>query len=397
MPPSRHGVPLSVLAGGHDWAGRAIRPDGLVIDLSGMREVSVDAVSEVATLQGGATAHDVVTAALPHGLVAVTGTVRTVDMAELTLGGGYGPLSGRFGLALDNLVGADVVLADGRLVRADAEHDAELLWALRGGGGNFGVAVALDLRLHPVRELLAGLVIYPWDQATQVWQRLGRLLADAPDELTLQSGAINGPEGRPVLFLAPVWSGPDHAAGRRALEELQQLGAPLPAQLAAVDQEGLLALNDEWAATTGKHFAIRTRTLPDLGPDAVAILVEAGGGMTSPLTGLLVHHFHGAATRVPQEDTAFGIRRPHYMVEIIAGWEPDDSEASLHRAWADTTSAALARHALPGGYRNLLAPDAHDQVPHSYGGDAARLLAAKRRYDPDNVFTSIPLPNTGRA
>ncbi|WP_155763051.1 FAD-binding oxidoreductase, partial [Mycobacterium colombiense] len=159
------GMRLSVLGGGHDWAGRAVCDGGLVIDMSGMRSVTVDTRARVATVGGGVIAADLIEAVAPHGLVAATGNCGGVGMTGLTLGGGYGPLNGRFGLALDNLLGAEVVLADGRSVTADATHEPELFWALRGGGGNFGVVTSMRVRLHPLDQLIGGMIMFPWSQA----------------------------------------------------------------------------------------------------------------------------------------------------------------------------------------------------------------------------------------
>src|SRR5215469_11095734 len=163
-----HRLSLSVRGGGHDWAGRALRHNGLVIDLSSMKRVDVDVEALIATVQGGATAVDVISAAAPHGLVAATGNCGTVGMVGLTTGGGYGPLINRYGLALDNLLAAELVLADGRLVHCDDRENPELFWALRGGGGNFGVVTAMRVRLHPVREVLAGTILFPLSQAKSV-------------------------------------------------------------------------------------------------------------------------------------------------------------------------------------------------------------------------------------
>jgi len=165
---AQHGLPLSVRGGGHDWAGRSIRHGGLVIDLSAMSRVVVEPQTQTATLQGGATASDVITTAKAFGLVAVTGTVGGVGLAGLTMGGGYGPLVGRYGLALDNLLGAEVVLADGRCIAATPSQEPELYWALRGGGGHFGVVTLLKVRLHPVPDVLTGLIVYRWSDAELV-------------------------------------------------------------------------------------------------------------------------------------------------------------------------------------------------------------------------------------
>jgi hypothetical protein len=384
------GLPLSVLGGGHDWAGRAVRDGGLVIDLSGMRTVTVDAPGRVATVSGGATAAEVMAATAPHKLVAAAGNCGGVGMAGLTLGGGYGPLNGRFGLASDNLVGAEVVLADGRVVAVDANHEPELFWALRGGGGNFGVVTSMRVRLHAVDRLIGGLIMFPWSQAAGVWRGLSEVLSTAPDELTVQSGVLPGPDGIPIAFLAPAWSG-DIAAGQPVVDGLAKLGTPLAVEVTPMTYVEMLGL---WDANvfSGMHWAVRTRSVIGYTPEIIEGLVEAGSTRTSPMTLIPIHHLHGASTRVASNETAFANRREHLMIEIVAGWEPHDG--AVHRAWADSVSASLAPHSLPGGYPNLLGPDHHEQIANAYGDNAVRLLAAKAHYDPDGVFAAIPLPPT---
>ncbi|WP_433555947.1 FAD-binding oxidoreductase [Pseudonocardia xinjiangensis] len=386
-----HGLPLSVRSGGYDWAGRALRPDGLVIDLSLMRDVTIDAGARVATVAGGANARDVTSAAAPFGLAAVTGAcIGAVGMAGLTLGGGYGPLCGRAGLALDNLLGADVVLADGRWVTTDAEHEPELFWALRGGGGNFGVVTSLRVRLHPLDRVLAGFIVFPWEQADSVLRGLNEVLATDTDQLTVQGGILSGPDGNPTALLSPTWSG-DLAQGANVIAELERLGTPLMSQVAPLTYGEVLGLQEPFIIP-GSHYAIRTRTVAGYSPDVISALLETGAARTSPMSAILLHHFHGAAARVPLDSTAFGIRRHHLMTEIIASWAPDDADAQRHVAWADSVSAALAPHALPGGYAGLLGSDADEQIAHAYGSHAARLRAAKARFDPDGIFAAIPLP-----
>jgi FAD/FMN-containing dehydrogenase len=385
-----NGLPLSIRGGGHDWAGRSLAPGGLVVDLSQMRRVDVTPRTRTALVQGGATAADVAAATAPHGLSAATGTVGGVGMTGLTLAGGYGPLNGRAGLALDNLLAADVVLADGSLVTADRAHEPDLFWALRGGGGNFGAVTSLRIRLHPVPGVLTGLITYPLSQAADVWERLGAFLATAPDELTVQSGIVTGPSGTPVLFLAPTWSG-NAARGEVIVGRLPRLGSPLSARLAPMSLDRMLSLNDDWGRP-GRHCAIATRTVSGFTAGVAAELAGAGSARTTPMAGISIHHFHGEATRVPLDATAFGLRRAHFVVEIVAVWQPGDGRRAHHRAWTDATSRALAPHALPGGYPNLLGPDAHDQIAHAYGPNTERLLTAKKRYDPERVFTATPLP-----
>src|SRR5262245_50078812 len=199
-------LPLSVRGGGHDWAGRALC-DGIVIDLSGMNGVTVNLDDQTAQISGGARIANVVAATEPSGFVAVAGSVGAVGMAGLTLGGGYGPLIGRFGLALDNLVGAEVVLADGRIIIADQNNDQELFWALRGGGGNFGVVTRMTHRLHQIPSVYSGLLFYPFAEAKFVLERCAEIAASAPDELTAQVGCVGAPDGGPMAFVWVTWCG----------------------------------------------------------------------------------------------------------------------------------------------------------------------------------------------
>ncbi|GGT35670.1 FAD-binding oxidoreductase [Streptomyces althioticus] len=387
-----HEVPLTVRGGGHDWAGRSLSDGGLTIDLSGMRRVTVDPADGTAEVSGGATAADVVAAAEPHGLTAATGSAGSVGMAGLTLGGGYGPLGGRFGLALDNLLSVDVVLADGSVVTAGPEREPDLFWALRGGGGNFGLVTSMRVRLHRVPTLLSGLVLYPWDRRETVLAGLSDVLAGSPDELTVQSGVLRGPDGGPALFLSPTWSGQDAAEGEKALARLDALGTPLVSQVGPTTTSAMLSGIDA-LFPFGRHAVIRSRSVPSLTPAVRDVLGLAGDTLTSPHSAVSVHSLHGAATRVPVARTAFGNRDPHLMIEIIALWDPADARPAEHRAWAGRLADALGPEALPGGYPNLLGPDDTAHVTHAYGPNTARLLEVKRRFDPDHVFRAIPLPD----
>jgi hypothetical protein len=191
------------------------------------------------------------------------------------------------------------------------------------------------------------------------------------------------------VFLCPVWSG-DLSSSAGILEKLDKLGTPLLSQVTATSYAELLAVFDA-RMVSGRHYAARTRTLPALTPGAIAALIDAGNSLSSPLSTVFVHHFHGAATRVPVETTAFGLRQRHLVVEIVAAWEPGQDGAA-HQKWAAFVAEALAAGALPGGYAGILGPDDHDQIAHAYGPNAGRLRDLKRRYDPERVFTAIPLP-----
>jgi FAD/FMN-containing dehydrogenase len=384
-----HGLPISVRGGGHDWAGRALRDRGVVLDLSPMRGVRVDAAARIATISGNATGVEVAAAAAAHGLAPVIGNCGDVGAIGHLIGGGYGALTPGFGLAADNLLSAEMVLADGRAVTADAADNPDLFWALRGGGGNFGVVTSIRIRLHAVPQLLAGMMLFPWAQAEAVLRGCDALLATAPDALSVTAVLVSAPDGSPVVMLAPVWSG-EAAAGQQAMARLRGLGTPMLEQVAPMSCVDQAHLQDPYVVN-GRHHAVETRWLPDLSAETIAALLAAGSAVTSPYSGIVLHTFHGAGTRIAADATAFGLRRRHILVEIVAAWEPGDS--TPHRAWARGLSTALAPHALPGGYAGLLAPYAHDQIAQAYGPNAARLREVKRRVDPDNVFSSaIPLP-----
>jgi FAD/FMN-containing dehydrogenase len=389
----RHGLPLSVRGGGHDWAGRALRDDGLVIDLTRMRHVAVDPRALAATVAGGARVKDVAAAADAHGLVAALGNCGTVGVAGLTLGGGYGPLSGTCGLAADNLLGAEIVLPDGRRVTTGPDAEPELFWALRGGGGNFGVVTSLRVRLHWARGMLAGSIIYNWNEAGAVLRRYAAFAAAAPDELGVAVGVMSGADGEPVIMVVPLWNG-ERCQGERAMEGLRAFGTPRAAHVGPTTYADLLAQFDAWVEVAdGCHWETRTRWLPALTAGAAQAIIAAKARAPSPYCAVFWHHFHGAATRIAPDCAAFGLRREHLMVEIVAGWKPDGDVDAAHRRWAHDLWQNLAPFALPGGYPNLLGTDDREQAAAAFGGNAARLRVLKHRFDPDGVFGSaIPLP-----
>jgi FAD/FMN-containing dehydrogenase len=384
-----HGLPLSVRGGGHDVAGRSVRPDGLVVDLSRMDRVEIR--GRAAIVAGGATSAKVIAAATENDVLAVTGWNGVTGMAGLTTAGGYGPLLASHGLALDSLVGADLVLADGQPVSVDAGNNPDLLWALQGGGGNFGVITAMTLRLHPPRRMLAGMILFPIAEAAAVLRRQAGVMEGASNDLTVVSGIFSLPDGTPALFLAPAWSG-EAMLGERHMEALKRLGTPMHAELGSMSYRAMVESFDA-RVVNGRHWAAETRSVPALTADVIAALVEGGASRSSPFSAIVLQRFRGMATEVPLEATAFGLRREHIMVEIIASWDPGAADdGAAHRRWARTLSETLAPMSLPGGYPNLLGPHARDQIAHAYAGNLARLQAVKRRLDPDGVFSATPLP-----
>jgi FAD/FMN-containing dehydrogenase len=387
------GLPLSVLGRGHDWAGRSLVAGGVVVDVRDLRQVTVDPAAATAHVGGGVSSLDVAAAAAPHGLVPVTGWRGGAGLVGLSLGGGYGPLAGRAGLAADNLLGAVVVLADGRSV--DTDEDPDLLWALRGGGGNFGVVVSARLALHRARVLVGGTLVYPWSQARSVLGGLGDLLRSAPDELTVRSGVRRDRAGRSVVVVQPVWSGDPAAWTHRPgpVPELRALGTPVVDDVAPLSLVSLLGDEDRALEPDGpgRQEVVRTRTLERLDAPTVRALLEAGETLPSPGSRVWLHDFHGAADRVDPASSALPLRRPHLVAEVVASWE-DGDHAAGQRMWADRVGARLAWTALGGGSVNLLGPDEHPQIADVYGPNTVRLLELKARYDPEGVFRATPLP-----
>jgi len=385
-------LPLSVRGGGHDWAGRALC-EGIVIDLSGMNAVTIDAANHMARIAGGARAADVAAVADPIGLAAVTGSVGAVGMVGLTLGGGYGPLIGRCGLALDNLVAAEVVLADGRIVAADSGNEKELFWALRGGGGNFGVVTRMTHRLHHIPSVYSGLLFYPFSEAKVVLEGSAEIAASAPDELTAQVGCVAAPDGGSMAFVWVTWCGLP-SEGKMRVAPFLKLGTLLAGAIEEKSYGASLTAFDPYLVN-GQRTFMETCWLPSLDSSSIGIFVQAMETAVSPGCAIFTHEFRGAASRVPLEATAFGLRRDHVVIEILATFvdHSDEAEEQRHRQWIRATLRAFDGMALPGGYPNFLPQGDTDRAAKSYGGNSGRLMRAKRQYDPDNIFSSaIPLP-----
>ena len=382
-----HDLPLSVRGGGHDFAGRALREQGIVIDCSQMRAVTIDSETRTARIEGGATADDLIHSAQQHGLVATTGACSSVGMTGLTLGGGYGPLVGKYGLTIDNLLSAQVVTATGELVTANATEHADLFWGLRGGGSNFGVVVALEYRLHPLTTVLGGLLLYSLEQARDVLHRYDEVIATAPDELAIQPGFMQTPEGQTVLFLAPTYCGPQEKR-EQVLALLRGLGQPLVDQVQPVEYNTLLHALDP-LVPKGRNYYIQTQSLQRLTTETIETLIEQTLPLPSPFSMISIHDFHGAASRVGASETAFALRQDHFMFELIAAWEdqlPEEEQRCIQ--WAQNLSHALAPYAVKGGYINLLDVREQERVPLAFGQNYERLLAIKRIYDPNDVFSS---------
>ena len=384
-------LPLSVRGGGHDWAGRALC-DGVVIDVSGMRSVTIDSDQKAAMIGGGTRVCDITALTDTRGLAVVAGSAGSVGMTGLTLGGGYGALIGRFGLALDNVLDAQVVLADGGIVCANATCNKELFWALRGGGGNFGVVTAMRVRLHELASVHSGMLVYPFAEARSVLEGSVALAGEMPDEFSMQIGIVGDHKDSFSVVAVPTWSGAPEQ-GEQRLAPMSRLGTLLGGTIEPKSYGALLATFDAFDVG-GLRVVMDCCWLPVLDGSGIDTFVSAIKNAPSTGCAILTHDFRGAATRVPVDATAFGLRREHVLIEVLAMLPAQASlrDVLLHSDWVRNTREAF-RDALPGGYPNLLGRNEQQRATMSFGPNAARLMRAKRFYDPDNVFCSaIPLP-----
>jgi|SRR5438552_1742278 len=382
-----HGLPLSVRGGGHDFAGRALCDEGVVIDCSQMRAVTINPQARTARIEGGTTVGDLVHSAQQEGLITSVGNISSVGLSGLTLGGGYGPFAGKFGLIADNLLSAQVVTADGNLVTTSASEYPDLFWGLRGGGGNFGVVVSLEYRLYPLGKVLAGLLLYTLDQAIEALHFYNEYLKTAPDELTILSGFLTLPDGPPVLFFSPTYCG-SLEEGERVLKPLRTFGRPIADMIQPIAYE-LHQNSIDYVAPKGRRYAFKTRWIDGLCPEIIDIVVEMAQRFITPFSAIGLHHFHGAASRVAASETPFALRQDHLVVEIAPTWlSPSPEEDQRNMEWAEECAQRLDPYALPGGYINFMGPEEQDRVPLTFGSNYERLREVKRTYDPDDVFNS---------
>ncbi|GGV93529.1 oxidoreductase [Streptomyces narbonensis] len=386
-----HSLPLAVRGGSHSVAGFGTVDDGLVVDLSRMRGVRVDPEARTARAEGGATWGDFNHATHAFGLATTGGVVSTTGVGGLTLGGGMGHLARRCGLSCDNLIAADVVTAEGTLVSCDAERHPDLFWALRGGGGNFGVAVSLAYRLHPVSDVFAGLTCYPLGpDVVRGWQRM---IEDAPVELNTILVIALGPEepflperwhGRPICAAFTCFSGPA-ADDEKVLARLDGLGPVVGRFMERMPYPVINTLFDEQLPPGLFHYW-KGNFSRDLTDGAIDAHMEYGGTMPSMESDTAIFPIDGACHEVGPEETAFAYRDAVFSHSIGATWSTGVADAEANIAWTRAYDKALRPHTEEGGYVNFMDTDDQDRVRVNYRQNFDRLRAVKRRYDPDNVF-----------
>ena len=382
----RAGLEVSIRGGGHNVAGRAVTDGGVMIDLAEMKGISVDPDRATAKAEGGLTWAELNAATGEHGLAVTGGLVSTTGVAGYTLGGGLGWLMAKHGLASDNLVGVELVTADGEVLHVDDESHPDLFWAVRGGGGNFGVATSFTFRLHPQQTVVGGLIAHPLDAAPELLRFYREAVADASDDLSVFAGLVHAPDGSGMKLAALiVFHTGDPSEAERDLEPFKTWGSPLVVEVGQMPYPVMNTLVDAGypAGSLNYWLSSFTRGLTD---DLIDTAVEQFSKVPSPMTAMLFEHFHGAVTRIDPTATAVPHRDEGWNLLMTSVWtEPSDTDANV--AWTRETFAALQPQLAAGRWLNYLGDDqGNDAVRAAYGANYDRLVEVKRRYDPDNVF-----------
>ena len=385
---------LSVKAGGHSYAGTSVRDGGLLIDLAQMRSIFIDSAHRTATIEPGVTGEMLDTEAQQYGLATPTPTVSSVGVIGAALGGGGGYLTRKHGLTLDNMISVEVVTADGEILTVSQHSYPELFWALRGGGGNFGIVTSMTLRLHHVGpEVLAGQVIYPFDDATRLLREVRDFIDEAPDEFQCYPFCFRVPpidlfpeehHGQPVLDLVMYHEDATAADFVRPLRHLAD--NPI---LDLVGPSTYVDVQKSFDANLpkGNRYLSKAHDLAELSDDAIDVMVEHVPHMAGAFTAAYFDPVGGAAGRVGISDTAYAGRNANYGFHIIAGWQ-DSIEDDSVIDWANEFHTAMSPYATGGVYVNLIGDDEMDRIPAAYGPNYPRLVKIKRQWDPTNLFSS---------
>lgn len=390
-------VPISVRGGGHNVSGKALCNDGVVIDLSPMRSVRVDPDRETVRAEGGATLGDIDQETQAFGLAVPMGVVSKTGVSGLALHGGFGFLTRKYGLTCDNIIAADVVIADGKLVTSDSGHNPDLLWALKGGGGNFGVVTSLEFQAYPIGpKVWLGLVFYPVDATNKVLHYLKKLNTESPDELYGLIMLWNAPHedeipeeyhGSPVCVLLVCYCG-DPKKGEEAIRPARTIATPIADMSGPFSYLDLQKLFDP-EYPDGRRYYWKSTYINGLNDEIIDVLKAHAANRPSPLSTLDVWAIGGAVNRIKPEETAFAHRNAPYLVAMESNWDdPAMDEANIE--WARETFQALQRFSPGGTYLNFpgFAEEGEELMKKTYGQNYDRLRKIKAKYDPDNFFRS---------
>jgi FAD/FMN-containing dehydrogenase len=382
-----HNLLVSVRGGGHNVAGSSVCDGGIMIDLSHMKSIRVDPVQRTARADPGVRGGELDHETQAFGLATPTGIVSNTGIAGLTLGGGFGWLSRKYGLAADNLLSADIVTADGRLLRTSATEHEDLFWGIRGGGGNFGIVTSFEYQLYPVGPtVLAGMVTHPFDQAQEVLRFYRDFSSHIPDELTASAGLLTSPEGHLGVAIVVCYNG-SLTEGERVIEPLRKFGPPLEDHIGAMPYRQLQTMFDAMAAP-GQQYYEKAPLMTAISDEAIDLLVANFAHVTSPLSWVLFEQMGGATSRRATDANAFSHREAQYQLVIVSAWR-EAGGSERHIQWVRETAEAMEPFITGGSYINVLGREAEegvDRIRAAFGEHYARLVALKNKYDPTNLF-----------
>ncbi|WP_343081617.1 FAD-binding oxidoreductase [Ostreiculturibacter nitratireducens] len=388
-----NGLLMAIRSGGHQIAGHAVADGALLLDLSKMKSVHVDPGARTARVEPGATLGDVDKETQAHALAVPVGVNSTTGIAGLTLGGGFGWITRKHGMTIDNLVSADLVTADGEFVRASKAENADLFWAIRGGGGNFGVVTSFEFQLHPVGpEVLSGLIVHSLDDAPALLRDFRKIADEAEDDLTVWAVLRQAPplpflpeewHGKDVLVFAACYAG-DIADAEKAMAPLRALGNPIADVIAPHPFQGWQAAFDP-LLTPGMRNYWKSHDFETLSDAAIKIILDAVRNVPDPACEVFIAHVGGAMARVASDATAYPQRSSHFIMNVHTRWE-DASKDGACIAWARKLFDAAAPHSVGSVYVNFMPDDEAGRIPGAYGANMDRLAKVKAKYDPKNLF-----------
>ncbi|USV55811.1 FAD-binding oxidoreductase [Aeromonas encheleia] len=389
----KHDLLVSIRGGGHNIAGNAVCDGGLMIDLSLMKGVQVDPATRRASVEPGCTLADVDAAVQAHGLATPLGINSTTGVAGLTLGGGFGWLSRKFGMTIDNLLSAEVITADGRQLHASATENADLFWGLRGGGGNFGVVTRFEFQLHPVGpDVLSGLIVFAFDQAKLVLTRFARFTETMPDELSVWMVTRKAPplpflpeevHGKEMVALALCYAG-DPKEGERLIEPLRGFGTVLGEHIGVQPYVAWQQAFDPLLSKGARNYW-KSHNFSQLSDGAIDVIIEYAGKLPSPQCEIFIGTIGGQTARVAPEAMAYSSRDANYVMNVHGRWESAGEDAHCI-AWAREFFTKSQPFASSGAYINFLTQDETDRIAFAYGATYDRLVELKKKYDPTNLF-----------
>jgi FAD/FMN-containing dehydrogenase len=388
-----YGMLVSVRGGGHNVAGNAVCDKGMVIDLSRMKAVRVDPVEKYARAEGGVTWGEFDRETQVHGLATTGGIVSSTGIAGFTLGGGIGWLMRRYGLTCDNLLAADVITADGAFLIADSDQNPDLFWAIRGGGGNFGIVTSFKYRLHPVGPVTAGTILYPFEKAREVLHFYREFISVAPDDLSTMFVFLTVPpnpslpadmRGKTAVAIVVCYAGSPES-GDILLRPLRASFSPAADSIRVMPYVSLQSMLDGDAPWGLQNYR-KSAYLAGIGDDAIATIIEHAGRISSPLSQVHIQHLQGAVGRVGEADTAFSHRNAAFVVNIVSKWR-DTTRSERHIQWTRELAGAINPFSTGGVYVNFLGNEGDNRVRAAYGPEKyLRLSELKKRYDPANFF-----------